>query len=187
MTEPTLILSTLYIVLSLAFLMIVCSFNITEYILIYKGLDEKSDKYVIIDNIANNFGTIHYSFMFGTFFFDMYKWMIFIISSENLEKSFYESEHGKSKDAVKIERRTRFLNIFSDSLTDSPQTKFHHNNHWLHLSDLPYRIGEKRLIKLMDANKILICPGSCRMPSSDLSNKLLYSQVPPQKILSKLL
>ena len=182
MTEPTLILSTLYIVLSLAFLMIVCSFNITEYILIYQGLDEKSDKYVIIDNIANNFGTIHYSFMFGTFFFDMYKWMIFIISSENLEKSFYESEHGKSKDAVKIERRTRFLNIFLIVSQILLKLSF-----ITIIIGYTLAIGEKRLIKLMDANKILICPGSCRMPSSDLSNKLLYSQVPPQKILSKLL
>jgi hypothetical protein len=112
MSEPTLILSTLYIVLSLTFLMIVISLNITESILIYQGLDEKSDKYAIVDNVAFNFSTIHYSFMFGTFFFDMYKWMIFIISSEDLEKSVYESENGKSREAVKIERRTQRLNIF---------------------------------------------------------------------------
>jgi hypothetical protein len=103
MSEPTLILSTLYIVMSLTFLIIVSSINITESILLYQGLDENSDKFVIIDNIDNNFSTIHYSFMFGTFFFDMYKWMIFIISSENLKKSVYESENGKSKEAVKIE------------------------------------------------------------------------------------
>jgi hypothetical protein len=91
MSEPTLILSTLYIFLSLAFLMIFCSINIALYILLYQGLDEKSDKYVILENIGNNIGTIHYAFMFGTFFFDMYKWMIFIISSENLEKTVHES------------------------------------------------------------------------------------------------
>jgi hypothetical protein len=87
MTEPTLILSTLYIVLSLTFLMIVTSLNITGRILIYQGIDKNSDTFAIVDNIALNSSTIHYSFMFGTFFFDMYKWMIFIISSENLEKS----------------------------------------------------------------------------------------------------
>ena len=111
MSEPTLILSTLYIFLSLAFLMIFCSINIALYILLYQGLDEKSDKYVILENIGNNIATIHYAFMFGTFFFDMYKWMIFIISSENLENTGHESDNAKSKEAVKIERRTRILNI----------------------------------------------------------------------------
>jgi hypothetical protein len=32
----------------------------------------------------HNFVTMHYTFMFGTFFFDLYKWLIFIISSNNM-------------------------------------------------------------------------------------------------------
>jgi hypothetical protein len=85
MSEPTLILSTLYIALSLTFLMAFNSLNIAIFVLIYQGLDQKSENYALLDNIGNNIVTLHYSFMFGTFFFDMNKWMIFIISSENLK------------------------------------------------------------------------------------------------------
>ena len=37
--------------------------------------------------------TLLYAFMFATFFFDMYKWLIFIVSSEKLEKSLYDSDN----------------------------------------------------------------------------------------------
>jgi hypothetical protein len=46
--------------------------------------------------------------MFGTFFFDIYKWLIFIFSSQNLDDL---DENKKIEKQNKIERRTKLLNI----------------------------------------------------------------------------
>jgi hypothetical protein len=51
--------------------------------------------------------------MFGTFFFDLYKWLIFIVSSENLEGSTAEAgfDNERHRKVNNIERKTKILNI----------------------------------------------------------------------------
>ena len=80
-TELALSFSTIYISLSVICFIARNPINIALRVLIYQNNDHKDDTNDNLALIMHNFMTMHYTFMFGTFFFDLYKWQIFIISS----------------------------------------------------------------------------------------------------------